>query len=72
MMDLKEMTDGRFYTRVGDLVDELKDAWVEVDDAGTDKVTGWREENGEDVFYTLTLAGTERTLYVKDIKREVM
>ena len=72
MMDIRELTTGRFYTMLDDLVADLEDAEIEIEDANAEEVSGWREEDGEDVFYTLTLDGTVRTFFVKEVKREVM
>ena len=64
MERIKELTSG-FYGRLDDLVNDLKDAGYSVEDADSEIVTAWDDD---DNFYTLYLGGTSTTIVVDKIK----
>ena len=68
MEKIKELTGG-WYSRLDDLVNDLKDAGYAVEDANREIVTAWSDEE-DDVMYTLYLDGTDRTFWVKQIAEE--
>lgn len=72
MIDMKELVAGRFYTRMDDLVNDLKDGGYAVEDTHGEYVTAWGEEDGEDVFYTLELNWGCGSFTVGKIRKEVV
>lgn len=69
---MREILDS-WYGRLDDLVADLKDAGYSVEEANREYVSGWDDKSmDKDIFYTIKLGGTERTITIDDIRIEEM
>ena len=61
-----------WYGSLDDLVNDLKDAGFSPEDVNREYITAWDEMSTDDVFFTIRLGGTERTITVDEISWEVV
>lgn len=67
-MDLLSEMKHCWYRSVDDLVDSLKDAGFEIEDANAEYIDAWGEGiGGLDVMFTLKLAGVPGTIVISDV-----
>jgi len=73
MKDIHEFKYG-WYGRLEDLTEELEENGFQVEEANNEYVTVYAGENTEDrdIYHTLRLGGTERTITVDRIDTETV